>query len=325
MQVGGEDAACGEQTLVVLALALTEQLLVPLVHEGEVRLIALEDLDALTLAVQDVADGRILVGVVVGAEHGEALHSVGCALHDVVDADAGSSDGQQAHSGKDGVAAADIVGDDEGGPALGVSQLLEGALGAVGGSVDTLVGLFHAHLVFQQLAQHTEGQRGLGGGAGLGDDVDGEALALAQRDDVIQIGGADAVAAEVDLQAIVQLVVVHTLDGFDDGACAQIAAADAGDHQNVGILTDLGSSCLDALELFLIIITGQIHPAQEVAAGAVLGFQRLVRGLYLGVDGLVFLFVNETGEVLCIQSETHSIKTSKTFYGLFARRGFFLV
>ena len=108
--------------------------------------------------------------------------------------------------------------------------------------------------------------------------------------------------------------------------CAEIvAAADAGDHQNVGILTDLGSSCLDALELFLIIITGQIHPAQEVAAGAVLGFQRLVRSLYLGVDGLVFLFVNETGEVLCIQSETHSIKTSKTFYGLFARRGFFLV
>ena len=205
--------------------------------------------------------------VVVGAEHGEALHRVGCALHDVVDADAGSSDGQQAHSGKDGVAAADIVGDDEGGPALSVSQLLEGALGAVGGGVDPLVGLFHAHLVFQQLAQHTEGQRGLGGGAGLGDDVDGEALALAQRDDVIQIGGADAVAAEVDLQAVVQLVVVHTLDGLDDGACAQIAAADAGDHQNVRILTDLGSSCLDALELFLIIITGQIHPAQEVAAG----------------------------------------------------------
>ena len=110
---------------------------------------------------------------------------------------------------KDGVAAADIVGDDEGGPALGVSQLLEGALGAVGGRIDALVGLFHAHLIFQQLAQHTEGQAGLGGGAGLGDDVDGEALALAQRDDVIQIGGADAVAAEVDLQAIVQLVVVH--------------------------------------------------------------------------------------------------------------------
>ena len=315
VQVGGEDAACGEQTLVVLALALTEQLLVPLVHEGEVRLIALEDLDALALAVQDVADGRILVGVVVGAEHGEALHSVGCALHDVVDADAGSSDGQQAHSGKDGVAAADIVGDDEGGPALGVSQLLEGTLGAVGGGIDALVGFFHAHLVFQQLAQHTEGQRGLGGGAGLGDDVDGEALALAQRDDVIQIGGADAVAAEVDLQAVVQLVVVHTLDGFDDGACAQIAAADTGHDQNVGVLADLGSSCLDAGELFLVVIPGQGHPAQKIAAGAVLGFQLLVGGFYLRVDGCIFLFVDKTGEVLCIQSETHSIKTSKRSAG----------
>ena len=325
MQVGGEDAACGEQALVVLALALTEQLLVPLVHEGEVRLIALEDLDALALAVQDVADGSILVSVVVGAEDGEALHGVGCALHHLVDADASGGDGQQAHSGKDGVAAADIVGDDEGGPALCVSQLLEGALGAVGGGIDALVGLFHAHLVFQQLAQHAEGQRGLGGGAGLGDDVDGEALALAQRDDVIQIGGADAVAAEVDLQAVVQLVVVHTLDSLDDGACAQIAAADASHHQNVGVLADLGCCGLDAGELFLIVIAGQIHPAQKVAVGAVFGFQRLVCGLHLRVDGLVFLFLDKAGEVLRIQSETHSIKTSKTFYGHSARRGFVLV
>ena len=75
--------------------------------------------------------------------------------------------------------------------------------------------------------------QGLGGGAGLGDDVDGEALALAQADDIVQVGGADAVAAEVDLQTILQLVVVHTLNGLHNSACAQIAAADTGHDQNV--------------------------------------------------------------------------------------------
>ena len=305
MQVGGEDAACGEQTLVVLALALTEQLLVPLVHEGEVRLIALEDLDALALAVQDVADGGVLVSIVIGAQHGEALHSVGSALHQSIDIDAGSGDGQQTHGAQHGVAAAHVIGNYEGGPALCVSQLLQGALGTVGGGVDALVGFLHAHLLFQQFTQHTEGQRGLGGGAGLGDDVDGEALALAQADDVVQVGGADAVAAEVDLQTILQLVVVHTLNGFHNSACAQIAAADAGHDQNVRVLADLGSGCLDAGELFLVIIPGQGHPAQKIAAGAILGFQLLVGGFYLRINSCIFLFADEAGEVFRVQCDTH--------------------
>ena len=49
VQVSGEDAACWEQALVVLALALAEQLLIPLVHQGEVGLVALQDLTSLAL------------------------------------------------------------------------------------------------------------------------------------------------------------------------------------------------------------------------------------------------------------------------------------
>ena len=158
--------------------------------------------------------------------------------------DPGGSDGQQAHSGENGVAAAHIVGNHEGGPALRVSQLLQGALGTVRGGIDALVGFLHAHLILQQLAQHTERQAGLGGGAGLGDDVDGELLALAQSNDIIQIAGADAVAAEVDLGAVLQLVVVQALDGLDHSAGTQIAAADAGHHQHLGVLTDLLAASL---------------------------------------------------------------------------------
>ena len=81
----------------------------------------------------------------------------------------------------------------------------------------------------------------------------------------------------------------------------------------------------DAGELFLVVIAGQIHPAQEVIAGAILGFQLPMCGLHLGVDGLVFLFVDKTGEVLCIQNDTHSLRTSKHFAGHVALRGFILV
>ena len=305
VQVGGEDAACGEQALVVLALALAEQLLVPLVHQGEVGLVALEDLDLLALAAEDVAGGGVLVGVVVGAEHREPLHGVGRALHQLGDVDAGGGDGQQAHGRQHRVAAAHVVRHHEGGPALAVSQLLEGAAGAVGGGVDPLVGLLHADFLLQQLAQDAESQAGLGGGARFGDDVDREALALAQRDDVVQGGGADAVAAEVDLQALFQLVVVDALDGLHHGAGAQVAAADAGHHQHVGVAADLLGSGLDAGELFLIVIAGQIHPAQKVVAGAGLGFQLLVGRSHLRVNGGELVFFDKRSEVFGIKRNAH--------------------
>ena len=256
-------------------------------------------------SVEDVAGGGVLVGVVVGAEDREPLHGVGCALHQLGNVDAGGGDGQQAHGRQHRVAAADVVRHHEGGPALAVSQLLEGAAGAVGGGVDALVGLFDAHFLFQQLAQHPESQAGLGGGARLGDDVDGEALALAQRDDVVQGGGADAVAAEVDLQALFQLVVVDALDGLHHGAGAQVAAADAGHHQHVGVAADLPGRVLDAAKLFFIVIAGQVHPAQEIVAGAGLGFQLLVGRSHLRVNGGELVVLDKRSEMFGIKRNAH--------------------
>ena len=200
-------------------------------------------------------------------------------------------------------------------------QLLQGALGPVGGGVDPLVGLFGAHLIFQQLAQHAEGQAGLGGGAGLGDDVDGEPLALAQGDDVIQCGGADAVAAEVDLQARLQLVVVDALDGLHHSPGAQIAAADAGHNQDVGIAADLFGRSLDAGELFLIIIPGQIHPAQEVVAGAGLGLQALVGCSYLGIDGSKLILFDKRRKVLGVKRNAHDSRPPNRSFPYVSRGG----
>ena len=69
-------------------------------------------------------------------------------------------------------------------------------------------------------------------------------LPLHRSDDVVQVGGADAVAAEVDLGAALQLVVELALHGLHHGTGTQIAAADAGHDQHVGILTDLLAAAL---------------------------------------------------------------------------------
>ena len=50
MQIGGQIHACGEQPLVVLTFALTEQLLPPLTYIVNSGLIVRQDLDTLALA-----------------------------------------------------------------------------------------------------------------------------------------------------------------------------------------------------------------------------------------------------------------------------------
>ena len=125
VQVGGEDDRGREQALVVLALALAVELLPPLVHHGVAGLVGDHDLGALALVVQDVPDGGVLVAVVllkVGA--GVFLHGLLGAGHEGADVRPGHGDGQQAHGGEHGEAAAHVVGHHEGLVALFVGQLL---------------------------------------------------------------------------------------------------------------------------------------------------------------------------------------------------------
>ena len=305
VQVGGEDAGGRHQALLVLALALAEQLLVPLVHHREVRLEAGQRLNALALAVQDVAGHGVAVGVVVRGQLAELLAAIGSALHELVDVDTGAGNGQQADSSQDGVASADVVGNDEGRPALLGCQPLQRAFGAVRRGVDALVGLLGADRILQQLAQHAERERGLGGGAGLGDDVDREALALRQLDDVVQGRGADGVAAEINLQAVVSLIVVQALDGLDHSACAQIRTADTGDEQHIGIRADLLRSLLDAGKLFLVISNRQVQPAQKIIAGTRFGFQLIVGQLDLRIDCLIFFRTDEFCKMLAVKRNSH--------------------
>ena len=209
VQIRGEDDRGGEQALVVLALALAEELLPPLVHHGVAGLVADHDLGALALVVQDVADGGVLVAVVL-LQRGVVvqLHGLLGAAHQGIDVRAGHGDGQQAHGGEHRVAAAHVIGHHKGLVALFVGQVLQGALGLVGGAEDALPGALLAVLLLQQLPEHPEGDGGLGGGAGLGNHVDGDVLALANLHQLRQGGGADGVPGEVDGRGVLAQVVV---------------------------------------------------------------------------------------------------------------------
>ena len=55
----------GIQTLVVLALALAEELLEPLCHHCECRVVSNQYLNGLALSVKDISDSCVLVAVVI--------------------------------------------------------------------------------------------------------------------------------------------------------------------------------------------------------------------------------------------------------------------
>ena len=233
-----------------------------------------------------MAGSGVLPGQVLRAANGQLVHGLLSAGHQSVDVNTGSGDGQQANSGQNGEAAADVIGHHELLVALGVGQTLQSAAGLVGGGVDALLGALLAVLLLQHGLEDTEGNGGLGGGAGLGDDVDGEVAVADDLDQLQQGVGGQTVAGEVDVGSLLLLqVIVGRGQQLHNGAGAQIGTADADDHQNLRLLLDLLGSGLDAGELLLVIVAGQSHPAGEITAGAVMLRQHgssLLQGILTG-------------------------------------------
>ena len=90
--------------------------------------------------------------------------------------------------------------------------------------------------------------------------------------------GAQAVAGEEDLGIALTLadVVVGALQQLDGGPGAQVAAADADDHEHVAVGADPIRDGLDAEHFLGGLLSGQLQPAQEVIARAVALHQGIV-------------------------------------------------
>ena len=287
MQVGGVLQAGREQTLVLFALALAVELLPPLGKEAEGGLVASQHLHLLAGAVQSVAGGGILPGGVIQAAHGQLFHSLAGTAHEGADVNTGAGNGQQAYSGEDGVATADGVGHHKFFIAFSVGQTLQSTPGLVSGGIDAIPGTFLAILLLQQALEYPEAHGGLSGSAGLGDDVDGEVSVADEGDDIQQGVGGQAVACKENIRGILLLQVIEGgTQQVDHGAGTQVGTADADDYQHLRLLANLLRGCLDAGEFLLVIVTGEIHPAGKVTAGAIVVSQHgsglFQRGLAAG-------------------------------------------
>ena len=114
--------------------------------------------------------------------------------------------------------------------------------------------------------------------AGFGDDSHGEILALQQMLQLVPCPGGQGVAGEVDLGVALALadIVVAALHQFNGGSGAQVAAADADDHENIGVFPDPIGAGLNAAHFFRFLGGGQRQPTQKIAAGTGAFQQRLV-------------------------------------------------
>ena len=193
------------------------------------------------------------------------------------------------HRGQDAEAAADVVGDDEAGPAGLVGQGFEHAALCVGGGEDVLVCLV-AVLLDQQLAEDAEGDRGLERGAGLGDDVDVEVHVAERLDGVVQRVGGEGVAHEK--HAGIALAGAG-LEKLDRALGAEVGAADADGDEGLRAAADLLGRGDDGVELGVLDALGQAEPAGEVRAeagalgqGLVGQLRQLVVGAGCGEEGL---------------------------------------
>ena len=116
MEVGCEVARCGEDSLSVLALAFAVELLPPLAHEVELRLVVYHNLNLLAcFGIQGIAHSCILGSNVLGEWYVLAtcfLHRL-CTLYQFGNVESCASDGQKTNRCENREASAYIVGDDE--------------------------------------------------------------------------------------------------------------------------------------------------------------------------------------------------------------------
>ena len=245
--------------------------------------------------------------VIVQVGHGKVLTGSGGTLHQSVDVTAGHRDGQQANGGQHRETAAHVIRHHKGLVTLAIGQTLQGTASLIGGDVGAAHRLVVAVALLQQLTEYAEGDGGLGGGARLGDYVDGYAATLADLQQFRQLRAGDAVTRKVDVGGILFLgVVVVGLEEFDGGAGTQIGAADADDDKHVGILFDTGGSRLDARKLLLVIVDGQVHPAEEITAQTGAAVQQVVGYRHLRLQSQNLCLGEKAVCVFGFQFDCHS-------------------
>ena len=156
------------------------------------------------------------------------------------DVEAGHGNRQQAYGSEYGETSAHIVGDDEALVSFRISRGTGGTFLGIGYGHDDFASHVLAALVFALLFQQAESQSRFGGRAALGNIDDTEFLVGQVSAHFGQIVFADVVSGKQDdrVLLIVQQPLEAVAQGFDDGACAKVASADAGYYDHFAVLAE---------------------------------------------------------------------------------------
>ena len=139
----------------------------------------------------------------------------------------------------------------------------------IGDSHDDLLGHLLATLFLTHALQQAEGDGRLGGGTALGDVDDAEAYPLEVSHEFAEVVLTDVVAGKEDAGITALLQPAETVaQGIDDHACAQVASADTGYYDGITVLLERLGRGVDFLDEGRRDAAGQVHPAQEIVAGA---------------------------------------------------------
>ena len=314
VQIRRKVHASRENALLILALGFSIQLFPPFGDKVQGRLVVHHDLGGTSFPEKGVADSGIPVAIILGKGLGAGFAAVCGSLHHGCDVDAGRGDGQQANGGEYGEASTDVIRNHEGLIAFCIRQRFQGPTGFVRGGVDAGFRAFLAVLAFHVLLEQAERDGRLRGGSGFGNDIDGDFLSLDEFEQIGQIGGTDVVAREVDGRPLPFFLGQIVLEGVSQclqcRAGAEVGAADANDHQHIGVAADLGCRRLDAREFHLVVCDGQIHPTKEIASRSGLAMQHGVRCLHLWREIRDFMLRDKSQRFFVIQTDSvHKISS----------------
>ena len=262
------------------------------------RLIVCQNLNGFSFVVKDVTDCCVEDCVVLLEGSVQcSLSSCCCAFHQFGDISAADSDRKKAYSGQYGETASYVIRNNKALVAFLCCQILQGSLGLVGGSINSLCCLFLTIFLLSHFLEDTESDGRLCGGTGFGNNIYREITVADHIDQMLEIGAADAVSAVINLRRFPNLfrkVIIKTMTQELDGSSgSQIRTADADHYQNVAVVFDLVGSFLDSCKLFFIIVHRKVDPAEEVVSSAAFLHQDIFGGLSDGLNGSNFIFANE--------------------------------
>ena len=298
VKVGSEVASSWEDTLLVLTLALTIELLPPLSKVVKLwlevaynlNLLACLSIESLTCSCIDSC--RILLESYVLAA---SLLHVSRTSYELLYIETCYCDRQQTYWGQNREAATYIIRDDEALVTLLVSTSTCSTLLGVGYSYDNILSLFLTALILALLLQKTESESSLSSGTRLRDIDDTKLLVLQERGQLEEVVLTDIVTCEEDSRVL--LVVYEpserVAEAFDNGACTEVATTDTCYNNHLTLLAQSIGNSLNLIEELRSDRRWQMQPSQEIVTFTSAVLKSFLSGLNLRLVSLYCTFCKE--------------------------------